>query len=756
MVQPNIKVFPLPYISFNKYAELEPKLKELARTTKTEIQYNFGDQYFEITGRSQQACDNTSKIIEEHLIPQLTSLAVDEYKFHGTFEDFESMLSSATTSPSISTTSTTTTANNVIRIKGRPLNLEKLDEDIATATATAPETPASDNNPTGAYFYGDTESDEPDTEEEDEFVETFTFAKNVRDPREVLTGPLVNNTKPVDYLRVIGNDTSTECSLIDRRVKIVGTSKEAVQEALERFRNLQTIFKRRRRDTQYVACVHYPTEAPEFGLYFCNLERYAQQSYVDLLERPSSPLYVILPAFKDRTNKYAKPVDLLDTAQQSPTQQWVQRQQHQQMHHEASLSLDERMRMATLEHKRGYGNVNAGMAPDLVPLWGENKNYVMRSSAQPPAQSPGSRNGAPALNEPKDDFPSLPSAAPRVVPKKTNTRRVMRLTSQKASAAVSSGIPRSVSNMENLRVYNFHNIKTALEEGLNGVRGFKGDVKLSAKIGKVLWSQITPDVQKQIWTYTDLNDRLMANAGVKPVFNKVTTLSDEIITRMSEVLPSAHSRRVSFEIYANARNQPSMPYQPVIMYMKNQGVVELSKVITATNKVTEIDWVSLDRKFDFQFLLQTEESTRMDVKPFNTFINRVAVNPETRHITFNNVPDFLEVNYILSKQTTIYRIVFPIVAEITRVERLPLVQQIDSYGYEKILGDTGKGEVWYEFEVFYTNYDPIFKENQKLPAGKLASWTSESIIEGAENVNALVEYIRTLLTMVEKFEGALR
>lgn len=56
---------------------------------------------------------------------------------------------------------------------------------------------------------------------------------------------------------------------------------------------------------------------------------------------------------------------------------------------------------------------------------------------------------------------------------------------------------------------------------LNGVRGFKGDVKLSAKIGKVLWSQITPDVQKQIWSYTDLNDRLMSNAGVKPVFNNV-------------------------------------------------------------------------------------------------------------------------------------------------------------------------------------------------------------------------------------------
>ncbi|CAO3625960.1 unnamed protein product [Mucor fragilis] len=597
MVQPNTKVFPLPYISFNKYAELEPKLKELAKKMRTDIQYNFGDQYFEITGRSQQSCDDTSKVIEEHLISQLTSIAVDEYKFHGTFEDFESMLSSATVSPSAS--ATTPTTNNIIRIKGRPLNLDKLDEDIAAAPS--PGTTASDNNnSTGAYFYGDTESDEPDSEEEDEFVETFTFAKNISDPREVLTGPPVNNTKPVDYLRVIGNDTNTECSLIERRVKIVGTSKEAVKEALERFRNLQTIFKRRKRGTQYVACVHYPTEAPEFGLYFCNLERYAQQSYVNVLERPSAPSYVILPAFKDRAGKYAKPVDMLDSPQQSlTTQQWIQRQQQQQqMQQESSLSLDERMRMATLEHKkRGYGNANAGMAPDLVPLWGENKNYVMRSSAQPPAS--GRRNGSPAPpppREPEDDFPSLSSAAPRVAPKKTNTRRVMRLTNQKASPAVSSGVPRPVSNMENLRMYNFHNIKTALEEGLNGVRGFKGDVKLSAKIGKVLWSQITPDVQKQIWTYTDLNDRLMSNAGVKPVFNNVTTLSDEIITRMSEVLPSAHSRRVSFEIYANARNQPSMPYKPVIMYMKNQGVVELSKVVTATSKVTEIEWVSLDRQ----------------------------------------------------------------------------------------------------------------------------------------------------------------
>jgi hypothetical protein len=56
---------------------------------------------------------------------------------------------------------------------------------------------------------------------------------------------------------------------------------------------------------------------------------------------------------------------------------------------------------------------------------------------------------------------------------------------------------------------------------LTGARGFKGDVKFSAKFGKVLWNHIAPDVKKQFWSYTDLNDVLMKNNCVKPVFNNV-------------------------------------------------------------------------------------------------------------------------------------------------------------------------------------------------------------------------------------------
>lgn len=105
-------------------------------------------------------------------------------------------------------------------------------------------------------------------------------------------------------------------------------------------------------------------------------------------------------------------------------------------------------------------------------------------------------------------------------------------------------------------------------------------------------------------------------------------------------------------------------------------------------------------KYDFQLALKTEEVTRSDVKPFSTFIKKVSVSPHTRQITYENVPDFLEVDYILLKQTTKYRIHFPFVVEITRVEKLPLIKQKNmGYNIDKILGDTGKGEVWYDFEV---------------------------------------------------------
>lgn len=73
-----------------------------------------------------------------------------------------------------------------------------------------------------------------------------------------------------------------------------------------------------------------------------------------------------------------------------------------------------------------------------------------------------------------------------------------------------------------------------------------------------------------------------------------TTFSDDIINKISELLPSPYSKSAYFEIHGKARNQPILPYQPVVMHV-NQGVVEFKKIVTGVNKVTEIDWVSLER-----------------------------------------------------------------------------------------------------------------------------------------------------------------
>ncbi|KAI8874596.1 hypothetical protein K501DRAFT_281173, partial [Backusella circina FSU 941] len=273
----------------------------------------------------------------------------------------------------------------ITRISGRPFNLDR----------------GSNKN----SYYSETESDES---EDDEFVETFTFAKNISNPREVLTGQVAGNLQAADYLRVIGRDTGTECSLQKER-------------------------KRRKRGTNRVACVHYPVESPPFSLYFCNIDRYALKKYVDLFGNVPRPFFVLLPVFKNSQGKHEKPKGLLDVAA-SPqvVPQWIAQQQ-----------LDERMKYAAINvhQKNDFSIPYLGTAPDNNTLWGENKRFVTRTNTPPSKGSsgPSSRSSTPA--EPVDDFPALVSK-PKKAANKTPTRRVIRLPTQK-SAKPSKGPKKS-------------------------------------------------------------------------------------------------------------------------------------------------------------------------------------------------------------------------------------------------------------------------------------------------------------------------
>jgi gentisate 1,2-dioxygenase len=140
------------------------------------------------------------------------------------------------------------------------------------------------------------------------------------------------------------------------------------------------------------------------------------------------------------------------------------------------------------------------------------KNRQQIVPTQPHASSPAV----------EDDFPSLPTTQakkPSVkAPGKGMQRRVMRISSQKAPPPSPSG----PSNVQSLcRDYNLHNVKLALTEGLEHVRGLRGDIRLGAKLGKVLWNNVSPEVQKKMWKFQDIKDLAMRENKVMPVFNNV-------------------------------------------------------------------------------------------------------------------------------------------------------------------------------------------------------------------------------------------
>ncbi|KAG1053442.1 hypothetical protein G6F43_004474 [Rhizopus delemar] len=729
MVQPHQRVYSAHYMTPSNYTKWSPHIafhecSELGKRMKTEIRYNFEDQCFEIKGRSQRACDDTMMKIVAKLMPILHQ-EIDDKMMKGTYENLETI----SAMPSLIQPKASSASNPAV---GRPPTLDESNEK---------------KEGKGAYYYNETESDDPD-EDEDMFIETFTFANNLHDPMKILSVPSVDGSKPIDYLSVIGNGTDTDCRLINKKVNIIGTNESSVKEALQRFKNLQIIYKRGKSPTSVVSCIHIPSET-EFGIYFCSLNRFAHRTYVDLL-KAGGPYYVLLSALKDDKGDYQRPKYLLDVSAPpmfagTSCAQAAKKHSPQQR---LEMSLEERMKRVNL--KTDFSNTQHDIAPDQQSLWGENKNDVHMSRMQTtPTCNPATSSATPPPKSSQDDFPALPSTPRKALLSKGPQRRVVRELPERSGHAT----PKTKSHSEMLRQYNYHCMRTNLAEGLESVRGFKGNIKLSASLGKILWTDIKPEMQKKIWRYQQVNEILMKEQGIRPVFNGLATKDSAVIAKISETLPPHQSIYAYFEIHANARNQPLLPYKPVVLYMSQQAV-HFKKIVVATNKITEINWVTLDRKFDFQMNLQTETLTRMDVKPYSTFLKKISIHPHTRQMTYEDVPNFLQVSEIYLKNTTKIKLHFPFFVEITHVEKLPLIPQT-SLGFDinKILCDTGKGEVWYTIELFYSAHDEVFKTNADLSAGKFASWTVDDVLGADENDNGpLVQFVRCLLLFTERSE----
>lgn len=132
-------------------------------------------------------------------------------------------------------------------------------------------------------------------------------------------------------------------------------------------------------------------------------------------------------------------------------------------------------------------------------------------------------------------------------------------------------------------------------------------------------------------------------------------------------------------------------------------------------------------------------------------------------MSYEHIPRFLDVDYILFKQTTKYRIPFPFVVEITSIEKVP-TKAVE--GTAKINAYTGQGDVWYDFDVRNTINDAAFEANKQMEIGTEARWTNNEILglsgnnDGGESSSAassdtITDYVKNMLIIIEKIERAI-
>ncbi|CAG8436196.1 8022_t:CDS:10, partial [Ambispora gerdemannii] len=298
-----------------------------------------------------------------------------------------------------------------------------------------------------------------------------------------------------------------------------------------------------------------------------------------------------------------------------------------------------------------------------------------------------------------------------------------------------------------VRNYNFEQMKKVFTEAFDYARSHKGEIRFHGSVGKVVFSKVTPQISPELWEFTDLKDILVRELGVLPAFTDSVTEDSRLIQLLYENLSVEPSTKTAFfEINANSRNNPHGDYIPVTMFV-NCNYVALGKVTLRWKHLADVDWSVLDRKFDFQMSLKARKSIRHDVKPFTTFMKKTSVHPASRMITFENIPEFLKVTSISFKQVNKFKIHYPFIVEVTRVEEIPIKQQMKSNKWQ---GGTGRGKPYYTVEVINDSIREKVKSNMDLGAGKLGNWTVEDILGEEPGMTNLVELTKTMLMLIER------
>ncbi|KAF9994157.1 hypothetical protein BGZ65_010243 [Modicella reniformis] len=248
--------------------------------------------------------------------------------------------------------------------------------------------------------------------------------------------------------------------------------------------------------------------------------------------------------------------------------------------------------------------------------------------------------------------------------------------------------------------------------------------------------------------YTDLENAVMKNLKLRPVFSPIASIEGEFLETLPKNL-RPKTETAHFEIHCDSRTNPQSNYVPTIITVPTTQAI-LERVVTPWETYGDVIWDAVNKRLDFQILLQAREGVihdtksalgRTDVKPFSTFRKKLSLGTDNSHITCYNIRDkaksYLEIRNIIFKKSSTYERSDQLAVVIHKVQELEikLIDGLDAVRAE--VHDNCK--TWYEIEIYNEKISQRLESNIELIPGTVADWEVSDLIGGEELWNMVKE-----------------
>ncbi|GES92194.1 hypothetical protein GLOIN_2v1592315 [Rhizophagus clarus] len=500
------------------------------------------------------------------------------------------------------------------------------------------------------------------------------------------------------------NDICKECGvageIIENKRRVVFTKgrERDVEEAIKRLEQLQEDFLRPPLNHIHVPLVHYPNQYTMFKLHFCHIFKHPYFSKTVKLD--IKDFYVLIPATLDPlTQKYVLPRDMPEgNLRKSNDNDQRNRMEHQ-------WQEDNR------EEERASKGKNKAVSSNDDFYQNASRNWA---SIPQPKESQWSQSAPPNSNS-MNAFPAL-SASRDQNRRSSNSGRPFPPENQRSSANEDTLIDfddsppiikRSIrqqnpnknnySDAENkptigrmVRDYNFAKMKNVLVERLEYARARKGEVRFFGSLGKAYFTKVNEEVKGKLWDFSDLKDVIVSGYGVNPRFNEIASYDNNLIAGFIEVLGS------------NPINRSKSAYYEIKAKARNAPQGPSADVTMYVN----MGFVSLEK-----VMLNWEPLVNIDWTILDRKIDFSAILT-TRRAIRHDVKPFS-----------------------TFIKKKCLV-------------------VHFTIEVYNDQHREAFKKNMSLGTGEVAKWTVDDVLGSSPNRNNLVEFVKTMLLLVERCNKA--